>query len=209
MNNLTTHNSLPARLDAASRAIAACTDMSEIKQMNDQAAALVAATAAMKCAPELVTQATRVKNEALLRLGEILNTLKNEAVYKGYANVLRSERGEAIKKYGISSYVATAATRLAAGGTKVRKLVLKAKTTSPTALARLAPATRTRNGTGKNPYDDALSREFMSKMALALCGLRAGAAMPLRGVSALDKPRLRKATVEAQELLDSIEQMLE
>jgi hypothetical protein len=69
---------LPVKVEAAKRAIAACCDLSELLTWKDKLAALAAA-AKMARMPEMARDVNRVHKEAIFRMGEILLQYKATA----------------------------------------------------------------------------------------------------------------------------------
>jgi hypothetical protein len=203
-----TASDIPARLSAASRAIAACEDLSEIKQIDDQAEAMRLAAMALKMSPEIIKQATRVKNEALLRLGELIIRLYHKPVYRkgaGATSGTASPRTLAVRALGLPDNFSYLASRIASGGPTVREKILNSKSTSPTILSRLAPGRRNRYG--NRGFDSADGTQLAHAITLALFGLRK-ISFPL-SIDPRDKARIRSRAIELQEMADAILQALE
>lgn len=117
---------LPTRLEHARKAIAACSDLSELLDWKDKAAAIAAAAKAAKM-PDLAKGANRVCKEALLRLGQLL--LQYSGAHTTIANGKRggcvpSPRRQVASAAGIRKPVMTQATRFASAPRDVIERVL-------------------------------------------------------------------------------------
>ena len=114
---------LPVKVEAAKRAIAACCDLSELLAWKDKLAALAAAEMARM--PEMARDVNRVHKEAIFRMGEIL--LQYKAGVPGFRVKGSKEKSERIKlaeSVGINPTLSKQATRLASAPLAIRERVL-------------------------------------------------------------------------------------
>jgi hypothetical protein len=210
---------LPVKVEAAKRAIAACCDLSELLTWKDKLAALAAA-AKMARMPEMARDVNRVHKEAIFRMGELLTSYSNVAGSTGRIRV-KSERSRVIRHLGISPDISSAAVRLQAAPIEVKRMLLENDKVAPSAIRmvqnRAVP--KIRKDLGKSAHSDAarllfqgVSRDGVKARGLGLHD----AATSLRGVglnlfaelTPEEKQRAKKLIVEMQEILDEMDRRL-
>lgn len=218
---------LPVKVEAAKRAIAACCDLSELLTWKDKLAALAAA-AKMARMPEMARDVNRVHKEAIFRMGEILLQYNGKpqkgCIGRGQAP---SERTKAAQSVGITKHDIVSIARLASAKKIVRERILQNDNVPAVAriMVKSTPIVSPRHQGlrgGYSPYSDAGSIVFqgltLDEQRTKSRGGRGivNAASILRTIEidkvALltfeEKQRARKLVVEMQEILDKIDQQL-
>ncbi len=213
---------LPVKVEAAKRAIAACCDLSELLTWKDKLAALAAA-AKMAKMPELSRDVNRVHKEAIFRMGEILLQYKGKQYSVGIKRTEKgpSERSNVQTQLGIPAWVGASAVRLAASPAEVRARVLTDDSITPNLvrMVRHAPP-RLNNKRGiALSYSDA-ARAFFSGisdvthtrnqagLSQSVAALRKTPLDLIPQLTAKEKQHARKIVVEMQEILDEIDRRL-
>jgi hypothetical protein len=218
---------LPVKVEAAKRAIAACCDLSELLTWKDKLAALAAA-AKMARMPEMARDVNRVHKEAIFRMGEILLTYKCAQGANGHIKHAssrsgvapgKSERRIAGEAVGMKPQAIVAATRIAQAPSNIREAILENPKIPPT-LSRMVVCT-------PKLYNRANPRKFSDAARLFFSGLKPGepysanngfrrACTSLKSVDTsvisqltpIEKQHVRKLVVEMQEILDEIDRRL-
>ena len=210
---------LPARIEAAKRAVAECYDLSELLTWQDSAMALAAAAKAARM-PELAKGANRVCKEALLRMGQLLLRYKGTMrPAPGTGGGRPSERQEAVRRHGIRSHVAIAATRFAKAPSEIINSVLDDDALPPVVnrITKRLPLQDPRHPAHNKQTDDAnivlSGRSWDSKRGSggllgALHSLRAIPLERISGLTDVEKVKAKKLVVDIQERCDEIEQWL-
>lgn len=207
---------LPVRLEAAKTAIAACYDLSELKDWKDKAAAIAAAAKAAKM-PDLAKGANRVCKEAMLRLGELLREYSALAnTVKGVRGAVASDRMKAASAAGITRGVAVAAVRFAGAKEDIRNAVLADDRVTATSkrlnhkLARLGVASKSHANKqlASEAYYEVvgLPGQGHRGLTIALAGLRAIKIASVHACAPDEKKKIRDKVVEALEMLDAIDE---
>ena len=106
------HAELPELYEAAKAALAACDRVDEIDDWADRAAAL-ASYARQADDRELLNHATRIRDRAVRRLGQLLRKLDGRGRRKSGTPPTFASRGEAAESAGISRHKALTASRVA------------------------------------------------------------------------------------------------
>jgi hypothetical protein len=215
---------LPVKVEAAKRAIAACCDLSELLTWKDKLAALAAA-AKMARMPEMARDVNRVHKEALLRMGEIL--LQYKGTHGGHKGekisgkgTTPSERTIVAKSLGIPKSTVTGVCRLAKAPKSVIRDILDNDAMPPNALKMGGAAPRTSKvNYGHNTYTDSARIFFTGRktsfgnggtvgMTSAAACLRNTDLSVIPQMTNEEKRRARKLVVEMQEILDDIDRRL-
>lgn len=217
---------LPVKVEAAKRAIAACCDLSELLTWKDKLAALAAA-AKMARMPEMARDVNRVHKEAIFRMGEILSQYNGEPVVKkGHRRVCRSERTLVGIAAGIQPSAASRAVRLSQAPKDIRERIL-ADDRIPahvTRMSRLTPRMGNPRSnqslsirdtdaaaavfSGISPENRALAKTGNLGLNAAIRALRTLDISLISQLTPEEKQRARKYVVEMQEILDEIDRHL-
>jgi hypothetical protein len=225
---------LPVKVEAAKRAIAACCDLSELLTWKDKLAALAAA-AKMARMPEMARDVNRVHKEAIFRMGEILLQYKGHGIRWGQkadgskkaikGGCGKSERAKAATHAGIDLRAASMAVRVASAPAVIREKILEEDSIPPQVhvMARSTPRRTKISGIAKAQENSDMAMLFFSGYSrehlLTKSGSSrgfTGAASALRCVDLAsvacltpeEKQRARKIIVEMQEILDEIDRRL-
>ena len=212
---------LPVKVEAAKRAIAACCDLSELLTWKDKLAALAAA-AKMARMPEMARDVNRVHKEAIFRMGEILLQYNAESIVMSGAGSKRSERREAAEAAGVPKNTAIRAARLASAPREIRERLLAddkipasaASMTTPRWVPRSNSVRSTKlaqNSDAANLFFRGINEDGHRKNAGLNSAVSIMRALPLdlaRELTPEEKQRARKLVVEMQELLDEVDRRL-
>ena len=216
---------LPVKVEAAKRAIAACCDLSELLTWKDKLAALAAA-AKMARMPEMARDVNRVHKEAIFRMGEILLQYNDTPVRKNKPKgcTEKSERRTAAAAAGISHHTAIDASRIARAPLVIKESILKDDSipASPRQMAQRTPRLSSTSTRGlAMAYSPAAA--FLFKGPRSIPGLSGGgglsqsahllknlnlASINFFQLTPAEKQRARKLVVEMQEILDEIDRRL-
>lgn len=207
---------LPLKIQAMSRAITACTDLSQLLEYKSTADALAAAVRTVKhVVPEECARLNTVAKEALLRMGQLLNTYSNLAVnkptkgHKGFNGSTPSPRGDISRRLHIPRHITVAATRLADSPADMIQSVLSDPkvTANIQKIIRHLPVRRQ----APQAYSGA-AREIFGSSTAGRYGLAQVASVlkriPLSYVEKLtysERTKARALVVECQEILDEID----
>lgn len=216
-----TDAALPLKIEAARRAIAACTDLPELLKMKDQAEGLAAAVRIMKTVgPEMIRNANCLLADAWRKGGELLSQYSN---IKGHVSVppasngrkptiqnFLSERGKAATAVGITRRDAALMARVAAAPKDLVESVVQ-KTVSLEIATRRLPRVRTDQIYFKGAKNPKAYSDVLRPIMHALVGMKSHATqVDLLSFSVL-QPDERKAVkakiVEIQEILDVMDQL--
>jgi hypothetical protein len=214
---------LPVKVEAAKRAIAACCDLSELLTWKDKLAALAAAAKIARM-PEMARDVNRVHKEAIFRMGEILLTYKahlgikitrdkNGKIFK--TNMI-SDRGRVAESLGISKCDRTGAVRLASAPIQFKESVLADDKLPPVPriMANRVPVHRPTKRASSDAAlivisgKDSFGRNISGGLLPALGKLKNTSLERIAELTLMEKQRARKLVVEMQEILDEIDRRL-
>lgn len=209
-----TDAALPLKIEAARRAIAACTDLPELLKMKDQAEGLAAAVRIMKTVgPEMIHNANCLLADAWRKGGELLsqynNTPRNILGYAGGAK--RSERMEIATSLGLRTEVAGQMVRLAnAPESLVHEVVQKTS-----GLGRAAASVpRVPHTPGRATYRNGgiekrseTFRQLARKMSIAKTAVHQCLSENFGALPQDERKVVKAKIVEIQELLDTMDQL--
>lgn len=204
---------LPMKVNAARKAIAACTSLPELLEYRDKAEGLAAAVRVMKTvAPDMIRHANEMVADAWIKGGELLRVYSNVCTKDGRESGL-SPRGAAAKNAGIKPYELTAMVRVAsAPKTRVYAAAQKSHSLNNVS-AQMPPASDNgRVRSGASGYSDHL-RDIMGTGSQGRLRLMSSAAkqIPLEAFAqlTLDERKVVKAKItEIMELLDEMDRRL-
>ena len=224
---------LPVKVEAAKRAIAACCDLSELLTWKDKLAALAAA-AKMAKMPELSRDVNRVHKEAIFRMGELLlqyssgATLEVRTLGTGRTGELHvptgpGERARVAKQLGISKAAVAWSTRLARNATpdqRERILATDSVGPAPARMVNYGKVAPMHPGKKKDSEAAAIFLRGYNPRTGAYSGHSGGLGpiathlksldlSPIASLTQEEKQRAKKYIIEMQEILDAMMQRLE
>lgn len=211
---------LPVKLEAARRAIAACTDLSELLRYKSQAAGLCAAVRTMKeVGPEMIRKANELMADAWRKGGELLSTYSSVSpvkiqpgmpVHKGAISRELSPRYKVARGLGLPDNEVTEMVRIsAAPKAKVYEAVQKSH--SLRSVSKHLPRVRTWGAQGRS---DALlaiinggSLSGSSGLVIAHSRLRAIDLTQFQHLSPDERKIVKAKITEIMELLDEMDRL--
>lgn len=205
---------LPMKIEHARKAIAACTDLSELLRYKSQAEGLAAAVRTMKeVGPELIKRANEMMADAWRKGGELLSAysagtekIKGSGV-TGYvrADSARSALGASL---GLSKRTVTSLVRFAASPKPAAYKAAERHTTVDSAAAHVPPV-RMDN---RRKYSDALrlitvSDKGSAGLNYASSALRRIDLTQFKHLTPDERKVVKAKIVEIQELLDEMDRL--
>jgi hypothetical protein len=200
---------LPAKIEAASRAIAACESLPELLKYRSQAEGLAAAVKIMKkTAPDMVRAANNLVADAWRKGGELLLQYNGDRLALGGARgTSKSDRSKTAEKLGLGKHEVTYLTRLAAAPAEtVREL---AQSTSSLFMASARAPLRVTNRSAHaatTAYRRVMgSGDYPSRLTTGGSCIRRVDIDDVRALDASEKKLVRVKVAEIMELLDAID----
>jgi hypothetical protein len=218
---------LPIKVAGMRRALAACTELPELLNYKRTIDGLAAAARTIKHEiPEMVKDMNRLEKEALIKMGQLLlqysdysqaipaatRSPKGQAIKGGGGGSLKSDRRKVADSLGINPNTVVRTVRIASAPKDCLEQILASPRRDLALLATMAPVRQTK-GYKTPPHSDAMRRVVGGPMNsrglnVAVANLKYVDLDAFDALTPEERKSVKAKIVEAQELLDAMDQRL-